>query len=246
MTIRVLVVEDDFRVARVHVDFTQRVDGFEVAATARTAEEARRVLGARPVDLVLLDTYLPDESGLDLLRDITVDAIMLTAASDAATVRAAYAGGALNYLVKPFTAEQLADRLTAYRHYRAIVAGDRGLTQDEIDRCWRVLHDGDRPAAPKGQSAVTVRLVSDALRLSGRPRTAAEVADELGISRATAQRYLAALARDGLAEVRLRYGVTGRPEHRYHWRADSPAAQRPDWRSSTTAWYARGSTENEP
>jgi two-component system CitB family response regulator len=215
--IQVLVVEDDFRVAKVHVDFTHRVDGFEVAATARTAAEARRQLGTRAVDLVLLDTYLPDESGLDLLRDITADTIMLTAASDAATVRAAYARGALNFLVKPFTAEQLADRLAAYKHYRAVLSGERTLTQDEIDRGWRLLHDGDRPAAPKGQSAVTVRLVSDALRLAASPRTAAEVADELGISRATAQRYLAALARDGAAEMRLRYGATGRPEHRYRW-----------------------------
>jgi two-component system CitB family response regulator len=215
--IRVLVVEDDFRVARVHVDFTQRVDGFEVAATARTAAEARSVLAGSAIDLVLLDTYLPDESGLDLLRDITADTIMLTAASDAATVRAAVAGGALNFLVKPFTAEQLADRLTAYRRYRAVLSGDRTLGQDEIDRSWRLLHDGDRPAAPKGQSAVTVRLVSEALRRAAEARTAAEVADELGISRATAQRYLAALAREGAAEMRLRYGVTGRPEHRYRW-----------------------------
>jgi response regulator of citrate/malate metabolism len=219
VTIRVLVVEDDFRVARVHVDFTSRVDGFSVVATARTAAEARRELAARPVDLVLLDTYLPDESGLDLLAELTVDAIMLTAASDAATVRAAYARGALNYLVKPFTAEQLIDRLAAYRHYRALVSVDRSLTQAELDRCWRVLHDGDRPAAPKGQSAVTVRLVSDALRRAGRARTAAGIAEELGISRATAQRYLAALVRDGNAEVHLRYGVTGRPEHQYCWRA---------------------------
>lgn len=217
--IRVLVVEDDFRVAAVHVDFTHRVDGFAVAGTARTAAEARTLLADLRPDLVLLDTYLPDESGLDLLRDIAADTIMLTAASDTATVRTAYARGALNFLVKPFTAEQLADRLTAYRHYRAVLASDRTLSQDEIDRLARMLHDGDRPAAPKGQSAVTVRLVSAALRAAGGPRTAAEVADELGISRATAQRYLAALAREGAAEMRLRYGATGRPEHRYRWLA---------------------------
>lgn len=217
--IRVLVVEDDFRVAAVHVDFTSRVAGFEVAGTARTAAEARALLAALRPDLVLLDTYLPDESGLDLLRDIDADTIMLTAASDPATVRTAYARGAVNFLVKPFSAEQLADRLAAYRRYRSVLSGDRPLGQEEIDRLARMLHDGDRPAAPKGQSAVTVRLVSAALRTAGGPRTAAEVADELGISRATAQRYLAALAREGAAEMRLRYGTTGRPEHRYRWLA---------------------------
>ncbi len=217
--IRVLVVEDDFRVAQVHVDFTARVDGFVVTGTARTAAEARSVLAARPVDLVLLDSYLPDEPGLDLLAELTVDTIMLTAASDAGSVRLALARGALNYLVKPFTAEQLGDRLTAYRRYRTAVSGQRSLAQEEIDRVWRLLHEGDRPAVPKGQSAVTVHLVSQALRHATVPRTAAEIADELGISRATAQRYLAALARDGSAEMRLRYGATGRPEHRYRWLA---------------------------
>jgi response regulator of citrate/malate metabolism len=218
--IRVLVVEDDFRVAQLHVDFTQRVAGFRVVGTARTAAEARLLLQRTP-DLVLLDTYLPDESGLDLLAEIDSDTIMLTAASDAATVRLALARGALNYLVKPFTAEQLADRLTAYAHHRAVLLRDRSVNQDEIDRAVRLLHDGDRPAAPKGQSPVTVRLIADALRAAGEPCSAAEIAAELGIARATAQRYLAALAQDGTATMSLRYGTTGRPEHQYTWRPDA-------------------------
>jgi len=215
--IRVLVVEDDFRVAKLHVDFTERVAGFKVVGTARTAAEARTAIQERVPDLVLMDIYLPDESGLDLLAGIDCDTIVLTAASDVATLRLAYARGALNYLVKPFTAEQLADRLTAYAHYRGVLLRDRTLSQDEIDRAVRLLHDGDRPAAPKGQSPVTVRLVADALRAAGEPRSAAAVAAELGIARATAQRYLAALAQDGVATMTLRYGTTGRPEHLYTW-----------------------------
>jgi two-component system CitB family response regulator len=41
---------------------------------------------------------------------------------------------------------------------------------------------------------------------------------ELGIARATAQRYLAGLVDDGVAVMRLRYGGTGRPEHEYEWK----------------------------
>lgn len=215
--IRVLVVEDDFRVARMHVEFAARVPGFAVVATAGTAEEARAVLAGQEVDLLLLDTYLPGESGLDLLASVDVDTIMLTAASDAATVRASLARGALNYLVKPFTMEQLADRLTAYARYRRALEHDRTLGQDEIDRAIRLRHEGDRPALPKGRSPVTAELISDALRNAATPRSAADIAAELGVSRATAQRYLAGLAESGSARMTLRYGTTGRPEHLYQW-----------------------------
>jgi len=216
--IRVLVVEDDFRVARMHVEFAARVPGFTVVGTAGTAEEARKIMAGQPVDLLLLDTYLPGESGLDLIASVTVDTIMLTAASDAATVRAALTRGALNYLVKPFTMEQLADRLEAYARYRrALEPADRTLGQDEIDRAVRLRHEGDRPALPKGRSPVTAELISDALRNATSPRSAADIAAELGVSRATAQRYLSGLAESGSARMTLRYGATGRPEHLYHW-----------------------------
>jgi response regulator of citrate/malate metabolism len=217
--IRVLVVEDDFRVAQVHSAFTDRVPGFVVVGSARTAAEASAMIAELEPDLVLLDTYLPDRSGLELLAEISVDTIMLTAASDAAAVRAAINAGALNYLVKPFTAEQLGERLLAYsRFHNQLSPADRALTQEEIDRAVRTLHDGDHPHAPKGQSPVTAKLVSDALRAADGPCSAAEIAAGLGIARATAQRYLAALAQEGAATMSLRYGLTGRPEHQYEWR----------------------------
>ncbi len=215
--LRVLVVEDDFRVAEVHVAFTARVTGFEVVGAARTAAQARTMVERHRPDLLLLDRYLPDGSGLDLLAELDTDAIMLTAAADAGTVRTAFAHGALNYLVKPFTAEQLTDRLQGYARYRAALAAAETLTQADIDRAVRLLHDGDRNPAPKGHSPVTARLVAEALREAGEPRSAADIAAQLGIARATAQRYLAALADQGEATMSLRYGTTGRPEHRYAW-----------------------------
>jgi response regulator of citrate/malate metabolism len=215
--IRVLIVEDDFRVANIHGAFTRRVPGFQVVGTALTAADARRMIAEHNPDLILLDAYLPDDSGLTLLAETDVDTIMLTAASDPGSVRAAWSRGALNYLVKPFTAEQLVDRLTAYARYRSLLGvARRQLSQDDIDSAIRHLHTGDRSATPKGQSAVTARLVAEQLRAAAdEPRTAAEIAAELGIARATAQRYLAALEQAGLATMTLRYGATGRPEHLY-------------------------------
>ncbi|MFC7345015.1 response regulator [Saccharopolyspora griseoalba] len=214
--IGVVVVEDDFRVAQVHAEFTDRVPGFRVLGTAHTAAQARELVDAQNPDLVLLDNYLPDRDGVALLAELETDAIVLTAAADPATVRSALAAGALNYLIKPFTAEQLADRLNAYArfHARLPVTGN-AVDQEEIDRAMRLLREGDRPTAPKGRSSLTTQLVLDALRNDGRARSAAEIADELGISRATAQRYLAALAQNGQAVMTLRYGASGRPEHQY-------------------------------
>ncbi len=214
--IRVLVVEDDFRVAQVHADFTERVPGFQAVAVAHSAAEAREQLHQHRPDLVLLDNYLPDRPGIELLPELGTDTIVLTAATDATSVRAALSAGALNYVIKPFTAQQLADRLTAYARYRAhLPASGASVDQDEVDRAVRSLHDGDRSQSPKGQSTVTTRLVLDALRAARRPRSAVEIADELGMARATAQRYLAGLARSGKAGMSLRYGASGRPEHQY-------------------------------
>jgi response regulator of citrate/malate metabolism len=71
------------------------------------------------------------------------------------------------------------------------------------------------PQPPKGHSAPTLALVRDALREATGDLSAAEVAALTGISRPTAQRYLSYLVERGIVRLNLRYGVTGRPEHRY-------------------------------
>jgi two-component system CitB family response regulator len=218
--IRVLVVDDDYRVADLHAQMVSRVSGFEVAAVAHSAAEARAAVAEHRPDLVLLDMYLPDGHGTDLVPELGTDVLMVTADADAASVRKALGAGVVNYLVKPFAATQLADRLQAYAKYRAHLDGRSELDQVEIDRAARLLREGDlvEGAVPKGRSPQTARLVAEQLQASQTPLTAADVATSLGLSLPTAQRYLADLAAAGRAEVTLRYGTTGRPEHRYAWR----------------------------
>jgi len=102
--IDVLVVDDDFRVAEINAAYVGRVPGFRVAARAHTAAQALATLERIRIDLVLLDHYLPDETGLTLVRRMRqlghhADVIMVTAARDLATVQAAMRLGALQYLV---------------------------------------------------------------------------------------------------------------------------------------------------
>jgi response regulator of citrate/malate metabolism len=222
--IETLVVDDDFRVARLHADFVAAVDGFTLAGIAHTAAEAYEFVRVSHPDLVLLDLYLPDEHGLELMRRLAdvdppaPDVMVITAARDLTQVRTAMRQGAAYYLVKPFRFAELSNRLGAYRDLRRRLSElDRGpveADQQDVDGLYQLLHAGASTQPPKGQSATTMQLVKDLVR-SRTDVSAAEVAAEQGISRPTAQRYLAALARRGVVDLRLRYGSTGRPEHRY-------------------------------
>jgi response regulator of citrate/malate metabolism len=217
--IRVLVVEDDFRVARLHADLVGALDGMEVVGVAHTAADALALAEAESPDLVLLDEYLPDERGTSLIGRLGGAVMLISAETDAEVIRRAVARGAVNVVLKPFAPPVLAQRLAAFQRFWATLESGQA-DQRAVDRALAVLREGDSPAGamPKGRSAVTADAVRDSLQAADDALTAQEVADATGVSRATAQRYLADLVSAGRVDLRLRYGSTGRPEHRYTWR----------------------------
>lgn len=145
------------------------------------------------------------------------DVIMVTAARDVATVQAAMRHGALQYLVKPFAYAGLRTKLEAYATLRRTFEGGGEAEQTEVDRLFGALWAVGEPDLPKGHSPTTAELVRRALRTSDGPLSAQEIAESAGMSRQTAQRYLKLLERTGRVRLTLRYGETGRPEHRYTW-----------------------------
>jgi response regulator of citrate/malate metabolism len=221
--IRTLIVEDDALVAEVHASYVERVPGFVVAGVAHRATEALEILASRPVDLVLLDFHLPDVKGLDMLRLLRarsaapVDVIAVTAARDAASIRAAIAQGVSQYLVKPFAFVTFADKLERYARYRAQVDVAAEPDQAKVDALIGTLRGTTARTLPKGLNATTLDHVRDAVRESGAPLTASEVAGRCGLSRVTARRYLEHLVVEGVVTLSMRYGGTGRPEHLYAW-----------------------------
>jgi two-component system CitB family response regulator len=217
--IRVLVVEDDFRVARLHADLVAALDGMEVVGVAHTAADALALAEAERPDLVLLDEHLPDERGTSLIGRLDAAVMLISAETDAEVVRRAVARGAVNVVLKPFAPPVLVQRLAAFQRFWSTLESGQA-DQRAVDRALAVLREGDSPAGamPKGRSAVTADAVRDSLQGADDALTAQEVADATGVSRATAQRYLADLVSAGRVDLRLRYGSTGRPEHRYTWR----------------------------
>jgi response regulator of citrate/malate metabolism len=218
--VRVLVVDDDFKVASIHRQYVERVDGFTVIGEAHTGSQALQLVAQLDPDLVLLDIYLPDMSGLDVMQRLQsegdIDVIAITAARDVATLRAAMRYGALHYLVKPFTFPALREKLASYASWASELEQTTITGQAEVDRLIGALRS-DPPGRelPKGLSETTMNLIATIVRSSPCEVTAVDVAEAAGVSRVTARRYLDHLRRQNQVRVRSRYGVSGRPVHLY-------------------------------
>ncbi|MFJ5229652.1 response regulator [Kitasatospora sp. NPDC088391] len=223
--IRVLVVEDDPVVADAHARYVDRTPGFTAVAVAHSRAQAIRALDAHtPVDLILLDLHLPDGHGLQLCAALrttghTADVIAVTSARDLAVVRQAVTAGVVQYLLKPFGAAALGDRLRQYARYRDSLGRDgEALGQDEVDRALALLRVPTRTSLPKGLSPATLDTLATALRDAPDGLSATTAATATGVSRITARRYLEHLVTTGRATREPRYGQVGRPELGYRWR----------------------------
>ena len=221
--LRTIIVDDDPDVVDIHRQFVDAYPGFVVVGDSSTGAGAMDLISQLNPDVMLLDFYLPDCSGLDVLRKLRsershwVEVVAVTAARDAASVREARALGVRYYLAKPFTAAALRERLDeVVQQYSAIrntpMSGP--LDQRTVDRIIANT-PAQRTPAPKGLSESTLHRVTVILRSAGAELSAAELAELVGMSRVGARRYLEYLVRHGQAVVEPHYGATGRPVHRY-------------------------------
>ncbi|MDQ4212444.1 response regulator [Microbacterium sp. ASV81] len=218
-----VVVDDEMTVADLNRERVQAHPGFTVVSVAHNGATALRAISELRPDLVLLDVYLPDLNGLDVLRRLRalgndVEVIAVTAARDMETVRRARLLGIRHYLVKPFTGALLTQRLDDVHRALSVPGREADLDQQAVDS---MLGGSVRPdVAPKGLSAVSLRRVTALLDAADPDVSAAEVAETLGMSRVSARRYLEHLVAIGHAEVAPRYGSTGRPENGFRAVAD--------------------------
>ena len=168
----VLVVDDDFMVASIHIRFVERIPGFAVVGTAATGGAALDEIERLRPDLVLLDVHLPDMTGIEVLRTLRaagnqVGVVMVTAAREADTVRAAAAGGAAHYIVKPFEFDDLRVRLEAWRDAQDALTAETPA-QDDIDAVFTPVVAGPPKSLPKGLSVPTADSVLRGARLRRR------------------------------------------------------------------------------
>ncbi len=217
--IKVFIVEDDPMVLEVNCGFLERVPLFELCGTARNGKEATALIQELQPHLVLLDMYLPDTSGLEVLKTIRdqklpTDVIMITAARDTNTIHEVFRLGAVDYLVKPFRFDRFKSALEAYQKMWNKLTDSSTLQQEDIDELKQM--NASEEYLPKGLSDKTLRPILVALMEQQKPITAEILASYLGMSRVTVRRYLEYLVKSGKIQVQIQYGSVGRPSHFYY------------------------------
>jgi DNA-binding response OmpR family regulator len=115
---RILVAEDE-RDIRDLITFTLRFAGHEVIPTANGEEAYQAALKEIP-DLILLDVRMPRMSGYEACREIKanqstqdIPVVFLSAKGQESEVKTGIEAGAVEYILKPFSPDQLTERVHA-------------------------------------------------------------------------------------------------------------------------------------
>lgn len=176
-SMRALVVEDNAKISQI-IEKTL-LDAGLVSDVCGTAGDGKAALESISYDVVVLDLGLPDEDGLDMLREVrkqgnSVPVLILTARSDIGERVEGLDRGADDYLTKPFAPDELAARV------RALLRRPGAALGVELKAGNVTLNTAERSVSIDGGSVVLSRRETDLLeilmRRSGRvvPKTAIE------------------------------------------------------------------------
>lgn len=222
--LNVVIAEDDFRIANIHEKFLEKFEEINVVGKSLNGEQTLQLLRTMKTDLLLLDVYMPDMLGTDLLPIIRsefpkVSIIMITAATDKDFLEKSLSYGVGNYLIKPVSMEKFEDVIQEFIKKRSILTSNHVVNQQYVDQLFgyeKKESSGNRAKLPKGIDEITLEKVKAVLQIKRDGLSAEEVGNEIGASRSTARRYLEYLSSVQEAKAGVVYGIVGRPERKYY------------------------------
>ena len=218
---KVLIVEDDPMVAMINEQYIKRNKNFELVGKCSNGSSALDFLDNNDVDLLILDVYMPKMDGFETLRrvrnkKITVDAIMVTAANDRASLEEALHLGIVDYLVKPFTFDRFQMALEKYISQNNALRDFETLNQKNIDHIIDNTRKKSDDLYPKGIQEKTVDLIMEYLKANeGKWFTGDDIAEKVGLTGVTVRRYMNYLAETGRVTGEMNYETGGRPCMKY-------------------------------
>lgn len=221
---RTVIIEDDPVITQLNRQYVEKDSRFTVVQTFSAAHPALFWLRNNLVDLIILDMYMPQMSGLELLRilraeGVNADVIMVTSADDAATIESFIRLGVTDYLIKPFGYERFQLALKNFCDHWDTIHQDPNrphkFTQNQLDNVLLHLTASSPPPAPggmpKGLQSQTLTLLQDYLKENPQGHTCDDIASHVGLSVVTVRRYMNYLAEQHLVDSDMDYNTGGRP-----------------------------------
>jgi two-component system, NarL family, response regulator DegU len=188
-----LLLADDHTMLRQSLRRTMEDEGLEVVGEAGDGDEAARLADELKPDVVLMDVSMPVLDGVEATRLITqqtpgVAVVMLTMHADADVVARAIRAGAVGYLVKDCTTEELV------RTVRQAASGETALSSDLAASMLQEMRTPAAVATPakRGDSVLSKR-EEEVLQLIAEGGSTTEVAEQLFISVKTVKNHLASI-----------------------------------------------------
>ena len=216
--IRIIVVEDDPMVAQLNAAFLSRMEGFEVRGIFNNGREALEFLRQEPVELAVVDVYMPVCGGVELLRQmrgsgIRTAVIMITAATEMTVVDEALRLGIEDYIIKPFSYERLRESVLRFRDKTSLLQQPRA-DQAVVDRL--LGNHLPRASMPKGLNAMTLASIQTVLEQDRqKDHTCESISAASGLSKVTVRHYLNYLIDIGVLTSSVDYETGGRPRQLY-------------------------------
>jgi response regulator of citrate/malate metabolism len=220
--LRVMVVDDDFMIAKLHGKFIASQKGYQLVGSAHCYEEAITIMDMVEPDLILLDVYLPDRSGIELLRSIRLqnrrcDVILITASKELEIVEEGFRFGIIDYLIKPFDLTQLQTALLKYAKFKSRLSSSSQLDQGTVNdlKKLRVSESTFLPINQKGIDLRTLEKIKKCISYSPDPLSADQIAKLAGVSLSTTRTYLSFMVEEQELIEEQQYGTVGRPLRMY-------------------------------
>lgn len=214
---KVLIVEDDPMVAMINEQYIRRNKQFCVVGKCKDGKSALEFLEQNAVDLLILDVFMPYADGFETLRQIrkkqiSVDAIMVTAANDRDSLEEALHLGIVDYLVKPFTFDRFQMALDKFIAQTDALKDLGTLSQKNIDFIIDNARKKSEELYPKGIQEKTLQLILEYLKEHREARlTGDAIAEKVGLTGVTVRRYMNYLAESGKVIGEMNYETGGRP-----------------------------------
>ncbi|WP_107951306.1 response regulator [Lysinibacillus parviboronicapiens] len=214
----VFIVEDDPMVLEVNKGFLNKINGFQLVGESVNGRDAYEKIISKKPNLILLDMFLPDMTGMELFlklraERIPSDIIMITAARDSPTVQESLRLGAIDYLIKPFRFERFEKALQQYKNSTKKLLNTHAVNQEDIDKLLGIQQESFE--LPKGLNNITMQQILDYLMAHRASITSEQLAQNVGMARVTVRKYLDFLATKGTVNIELKYGSVGRPTKYY-------------------------------